>query len=259
MASKLQLISTDFDGTLFAEFENPPISGHFVSLIADLQKQGVKWMINTGRDMSSLMEALGRSHLPVQPDFLVLVEREIHCHNGVRYVGLADWNDQCVRDHQRVFGLLRPALPRLIRWIQERYPATIYEDPYSPFCLIASDNPNADVIHEHLNEFCHSIPDLVVMRNDIYMRLSHAAYNKGAALRELSRRLGFGAGSVLAAGDHLNDLPMLTPECARWLVVPSNAVPQVRDAVLRLGGHVSKKPCGHGVAEGIELALRKQQ
>ncbi len=44
----IQLISTDFDGTLFAEFENPPVPLKLQKLIGDLQAQGVIWVINTG-------------------------------------------------------------------------------------------------------------------------------------------------------------------------------------------------------------------
>ena len=64
----IQLISTDFDGTLFAEFESPPIPAPVHELIGELQSRGAKWIINTGRDMSSLMEALGRSGISVEPD-----------------------------------------------------------------------------------------------------------------------------------------------------------------------------------------------
>ena len=61
MNSPIKLLSTDFDGTLFAEFENPPIPMELQELIGRLQAGGAKWAINTGRDMSSLMEALGAS------------------------------------------------------------------------------------------------------------------------------------------------------------------------------------------------------
>ena len=61
MSLPIKLISTDFDGTLFAEFESPPIPEPVQKLIGDLQSRGAKWVINTGRDMSSLMEALARA------------------------------------------------------------------------------------------------------------------------------------------------------------------------------------------------------
>ena len=67
MSGPIKLISTDFDGTLFAEFENPPIPQVLQDLIADLQRNGAKWVINTGRDMSSLMEALGRAGIAIEP------------------------------------------------------------------------------------------------------------------------------------------------------------------------------------------------
>jgi len=76
MSLPIKLISTDFDGTIFAEFEHTPIPEKLQELIGDLQSRGAKWVINTGRDMSSLMEALGRSKISIEPDYLVLVERE---------------------------------------------------------------------------------------------------------------------------------------------------------------------------------------
>src|SRR5512141_72396 len=100
----IKLISTDFDGTLFAEFENPPIPESVQRWIGQLQRRGAKWVINTGRDMSSLMEALGRSGIAVEPDYLVLVEREIHRHHQSQYVGLEEWNTACQRAHAEVFG-----------------------------------------------------------------------------------------------------------------------------------------------------------
>ena len=70
MPLPFDILSTDFDGTLFAEFENPPVPHELQELIGELQAQGVSWVINTGRDMASLMESLGRSQLSIQPDFL---------------------------------------------------------------------------------------------------------------------------------------------------------------------------------------------
>lgn len=253
----LKLISTDFDGTLFAEFEMPPIPKSIEAMIADLQSQGVKWVINTGRDMSSLMESLARARVSIQPDYLVLVEREIYEHNGIRYVGLTDWNSACTRDHAELFTRVRPDVPMLNDWVKARFRATVYEDAYSPFCLIAGNNGDADAIHAYLDEYCREIPNLVVVRNDVYARFSHAGYNKGTALQELCRRLGLRAENVFAAGDHLNDLPMLTRDCARWLVAPANAVEPVKSALQREDGYVSERFQGEGVADGLRRVLRR--
>jgi hydroxymethylpyrimidine pyrophosphatase-like HAD family hydrolase len=256
MTPPIKLISTDFDGTLFAEFERPPIPSCVVSLIGDLQARGAKWVINTGRDMSSLMEALARAEVAIQPDFLVLVEREMFRHDGVRYAPVTEWNTACTRDHDELFARVRREVPELTDWVNAHFHATVYEDAYSPFCLIAGNNGDADLIHVRMTEFCARFEGLAVVRNDVYARFSHATYNKGTALAELTRRLGLSAGEVFAAGDHLNDLPMLDARFARWLAAPANAVPLVQATVREQQGFVSELNCGLGVAEGLDACLR---
>jgi len=205
----IKLISTDFDGTLFAEFENPPIPLRLQQLIGELQTRGAKWVINTGRDMSSLMEALARAHIVIKPDYLVLVEREIHCHSDTRYIGLAEWNAECHRAHEELFQRVRRDMQRLASWVNSRFDATVYEDAYSPFCLVAEDSSDADAIHAYMEDYCREVPNLQVVRNDVYARFAHIRYNKGTALAEVARLLGISPEQTFAAGDHLNDLPML--------------------------------------------------
>jgi len=258
MCSPIKLISTDFDGTLFAEFESPPIPQNLQQLIRELQAGGAKWIINTGRDMSSLMEALGRAGISIEPDYLVLVEREIHLHKDSQYLGLEDWNSACSRSHAELFARVQTDLPRIIAWINARFHARIYEDAYSPFCLIAGNNGDADAIHDYLTEYSRSIPHLAVVRNDVYARFSHQAYNKGTALAELTRRLGFTAEHVFAAGDHLNDLPMLSRLHARWLAAPGNAVEAIKETVRQQHGYVSELSHGNGVADAIKHYLEQE-
>src|SRR5207253_8798173 len=232
----IQLLSTDFDGTLFAEFENPPIPLELQEIIGELQRRGAKWVINTGRDMSSLMEALGRAGIEVEPDYLVLVEREIHLHQDSQYPGLEEWNNACAQAHAEVFAQVQADLPRIVNWINSRFHARIYEDAYSPFCLIAGNNGDANLIHEFLADYCRGVPHLTVVRNDVYARFSHEAYNKGTALAELSRRLGIKSEAIFAAGDHLNDIPMLSLNFAKLLAAPANAVEAVKTRVREQAG-----------------------
>ena len=255
MGLPIQIISTDFDGTFFAEFENPPVPEELQRLIGRLQEAGARWVINTGRDLSSLLEALARAHLRVRPDFLVVVERVIYVHEKAQYLGLEDWNHACAQAHAELFARVRADLPRLVAWVNERFDAAVYEDSYSPFCLVAENNGDADLIHDYLNAYCAQVPNLTVVRNDVYARFSHEAYSKGTALSEIARQLGVSRDHVLAAGDHLNDLPMLSREHARWLVAPSNAIESVKESVRRQGGFVSDQPHGCGVARGVEFFL----
>ena len=257
MSLPIALISTDFDGTLFAEFENPPVPGHLQDLIAGLQRQGVKWVINTGRELSSLFESMSRAHLRIKPDYLVVVEREIFVHRDSQYVELPEWNRDCDRAHEELFAQVRLDLPRLMDWVGENFAsATVYEDDWSPFCLIAEKPADAAIIHEYLDAYCQEVPHLTVVRNDVYARFSHEQFTKGTALREIARRLGISAEQTLAAGDHLNDLSMLSLDCARYLVTPSNAVDEVKEAVRRQAGYISPLAQGHGVADGVLHHLR---
>jgi hydroxymethylpyrimidine pyrophosphatase-like HAD family hydrolase len=256
MTPLIALISTDFDGTLFAEFENPPVPVELQQLIGDLQARGARWVINTGRDTSSLLECVARAHLSIRPDFLVVVEREIYRSEGARYLPVEPWNTACARDHAVLFAEIQPDLPRLFAWINGRFKASVYSDPYSPFCLIAENNQDADTIEAFLQDYCCTVPDLAIMRNDVYARFCHVAYSKGTALAELARRLQIPRERVLAAGDHLNDLPMLSRAVANWLVAPANAIEPVKTAVRNQGGFVSSLRHGLGVAEGIRFCLQ---
>ena len=58
--------------------------------------------------------------------------------------------------HAELFARVRPDLPRLVDWINARFHARIYEDPYSPLCLIAGNNGDMDRIHAYLEEYCQS-------------------------------------------------------------------------------------------------------
>jgi hydroxymethylpyrimidine pyrophosphatase-like HAD family hydrolase len=255
MSLPIQLISTDFDGTLHSGFESPPIPADIERVIGRLQKSGAKWVINTGRDLTSLMSELARSKLSVRPDFVVVVEREIYKLDESDVVSVEEWNRGCTDAHAELFKQVRPHMPEIEQWIRARYKAVVYEDAYSPFCLIADSTSDAETIHNYLSLYCERIDNLTVMRNDVYARFSHVAYNKGTAMAEIARRLGIAREQVFAAGDHLNDLPMLSKEYAGWLVCPGNAIPIVKDTVRRQDGYVSHESHGYGVARGLEHIL----
>src|ERR1035437_9948053 len=120
--------------------------------------------------MPGLMQALNDAQLKVHPDFLILVEREIHVRKDGKYAGLDDWNAECVRSHAELFARVQPDVPRLMEWVNARFQAKVYADDFSPFCFITGNNDDADSIHEYLNEYCRTVPNLVVVRNDVYAR-----------------------------------------------------------------------------------------
>ena len=254
----IKLISTDFDGTLHAEHEDPPVPHDLQELIASLQARGAKWVINTGRDLGSLMETLGRAHLRIKPDYVVVVEREIYCHIEARYTDHAEWNNRCRAVHAELFLRVNRDVPRLADWVNRRNRATVYSDAYSPFCIIADTNDEMDAIQEMMEAYCAEVPGLTVVRNDVYSRFSHVEFNKGTALAELGRLLGITPEETFAAGDHFNDIPMLAGSAAKCIVCPDNAIPPIKELVRRQNGYISHQPWGHGVARGLEFYLQKR-
>lgn len=256
-AKRMRLISTDFDGTLYAEYDPVPIARDAEALLIDFQQAGAVWAINTGRDLSSLIESMGRSGLKPRPDYLVVVEREIYKHDGAQYVPWENWNRECTRAHRELFARVRPGIPRLVTWMEQHFDVTLYEDPYSPLCVIASGLSQTDEIQEELERFAREIEGLAIVRNDVYIRFSHSDYNKGAALAAIAAHHGLGPDSIVAAGDHLNDIPMLQKNRAEMLIAPGNAVEEVKELVRSQGGYVSSQLCGQGLARGLEAWMEK--
>jgi len=250
------LISTDFDGTIFEEFETPSIAHEFERRIAWLQERGVKWVINTGRSYDSLMLSLEQADLSVTPNYLVLVEREIHIWKNGRFAGHDVWNEQCEDKHASLFELIRMDVRELSEWVRATFPGThVYSDAHSPMCVTARCNEESDAIQIRMQEYCETHPELVWVRNDVHSRFSHIEFSKGTALREIAERLDIPAERIFAAGDELNDLPMLRADVAGFLAAPANAVPEVREQVESEGGYVATRSFAAGVDEAIGRLL----
>src|SRR5262245_51463753 len=111
MAYPFRILSTDFDGTIHADHEDPPVSKRLQEMLAEMPSHGVTWVINTGRDLSSLMETLGRAQIGIWPDYVVTVEREIYCREDSQYIGVEEWNNRCTVAHQELFSRVRLDLP----------------------------------------------------------------------------------------------------------------------------------------------------
>ena len=77
----------------------------------------------------------------------------------------------------------------------------------------------------------------------------------GLPAGEIARQLDVSSDRVLAAGDHFNDLPMLSLKYARLLAAPANAVDAVKSVVHAQGGYVSRRTEGDGVVEAMKFYL----
>jgi len=154
MSLPIALISTDFDGTLFAEFENPPVPDHLQDLIADLQKPG-RQMGHPHGASSSLMDPwagpaadqAGFSRPRGTGDFV---------HEDSRISGDAGL-DQGIREPgSRPTCSYKSAwtLPAAVEWVEKNFAsATVYEDPVVAFCLIRKSRAR-EAITRYLRLYC---------------------------------------------------------------------------------------------------------
>jgi len=251
----IKLASTDFDGTLFCEFDEPPFPDELQEILTEFQAAGGTWVINTGRDLASLLEELARCHVTVQPDYVVAVEREIHVREGTQFKPHAKWNAECRSKHEKLTRDIQDDLPAMASWIRNHSRASVFSDLWSPLAVVATSNEEMDAIQERICLMTEHLGNIAWMRNDVYARICHADYSKGTALAELERMLSIGADEVFAIGDHLNDVAMLDSEVAGFIAAPGNSVPEVKEHVLAYGGRISEFSHGHAVAN--ELAWLK--
>lgn len=188
----------------------------------------------------------------VVPDFAIVVEREIYRFDAGEYEPVFPWYRQCRENHREVFQRFEANWPELMNWIHANASATLYQDKYSPFSVIADSVGDATKIHQRMEEEAESMDDIIYVHNSIYGRFAHAAYHKGSALRELGRVLNIGTDCVITAGDHFNDISMFDPSVARYWIAPSNAIETVAKRVSQHEfGYSARSPYGQGVLDGL--------
>ncbi|MCE0483266.1 MAG: HAD hydrolase family protein [Methylacidiphilales bacterium] len=249
LSSSLRMICTDYDGTI-TEPEHQPISFSFFERLAAWRRHGpVYWVINTGRTYENLRDDLIARKVPIWPDWIVALEREIWLVRDRRGVGWFEWNRRCELLHAQLFESVQPLWKLIEDYIIHHTQAQLVEDAGSPLGIIASCTEEADEISAYMTPLLEDWPTLTAVRNSIYFRFSHKFYHKGACLEAISSGLNVQPLQILAVGDHMNDLPMLDRRYARHLACPGNAVGEVKERVRSQGGYVAKASVAEGTVE----------
>ena len=249
LSTSLRLLCTDFDGTI-AERDYKPISPVFFERLMSWRKHGqLCWVINTGRTFESLQDDLIRRRVPIWPDWVVAMEREIWMVRDRRGIGWFEWNRKCELMHAQLWGMVKPLWKLIEDYIMRHSKAQLVEDAGSPLGIIASCEEEADEISAYITPLLKDWPMLVAVRNSIYFRFSHKFYHKGACLEAIANGMGVLPLQIMAVGDHLNDLPMLERRYAHHLACPANAVDEVKKKIHAQGGHVATSDVAEGTVE----------
>lgn len=251
----IRLLSLDFDGTVVDHASHAPVSRQFLDVLAELRAAGALWAINTGRALHHIVEGIEEFRLPVRPDFVLTAEREVfRPAAGGGWEDYGDWNRRCAEAHDALFAETRHFIEEMEAFVGKLASGEFIDDA-SGIGVCVGDPSEMALVLGRIREFAAGHPDFHYQQNNIWLRFCHADYSKGTALAELSRLLGIGPEQIFAAGDHLNDLPMLDGLHARWTACPGNAVPEVKRAVEASGGYLARGVCSLGVAEALRHYL----
>src|SRR6266700_2243880 len=253
MSSRIQLLSTDFDGTLVSHAGEPPLDRECMESIRELQDAGAIWAINTGCSVDLLETGLANFEFQMRPDFILTTERDVFRPdgNGDKWEPFGDWNDRCARDHAELFSSAQPVLAEVIDYVTQETKARLIYDSDRLEGLAVENEEEMEHIARFIEQARAAHPKFDYQRNGIYLRFCHADYHKGAALAELARLIELPRDNIFAAGDHHNDISMLDGKVAAMPSCPANAIAEVQSAVRGGGDYVAQQEHGAGVYEAL--------
>src|SRR3954467_12041133 len=258
MASRIRLLSTDFDGTLVAHGSDPVLDRGCMEEIETLQENGVLWAINTGRSVDLLESGLSDFEFPIHPDFILTSERDIFrpsSNGGKKWEPFGDWNERVARKHAELFHSAESVLAEVVDFVTQKTKARLLYHSGALEGLVAESEEELERVTQFIDRARANQPKFHYQRNTVYLRFCHADYHKGAALAELSRLLEIPREKIFAAGDHHNDVSMLDGRFAKYPACPANAIPEVKEAVRSASGYVAAKYHGAGVHEALTQFL----
>ncbi|MEO8439992.1 MAG: hypothetical protein ABI540_07190, partial [Spartobacteria bacterium] len=187
MPSPIKLISTDFDGTLVSHASDPVFDRACMELIAELQRDGAIWAINTGRSVGLLEEGLEDFGFPLLPDFILTSERDVFRPAPSGWEPYGDWNARCAEAHAELYQSASSVLAEVVDYVSHQTKARVVYEANAPAGLIASSEEEMDRLTKFIDQAKAQEPKFHYQRNTIYLRFCHADYHKGTALEELSR------------------------------------------------------------------------
>ncbi|MCP4848805.1 MAG: HAD family phosphatase [Verrucomicrobiaceae bacterium] len=248
------LLCFDFDGTFIDPSSPSLIDPSLKQALDEMRQRGALFVINTGRSLFDAVTGINQSGLRDFPDYLITCEREIHEPNAFRrWIDLGNWNKHCRKDHEKLFHKHRKLLQKITDFVEKESNANWIAEPEEPAGIIASNNGEMDDLCTFIDKAIlnDGAIQLSYERNSIYLRFSHALYNKGSALKEIGRKLKIKPSSTFAIGDNYNDLTMLQENVASMISCPGNSIPEIKEEITKRGGYVARESCGAGVAEAI--------
>ncbi len=243
------LVALDYDGTLRCP-SGTPVSPAFLEMMQQWRPYGLRWGINTGRNMPYLLGELLPA-LPALPDFLCTCERYVHMADAQGYLRAARLhNRRCLADNLSLRASCLPRVQETMEQFRRSRPDLLWEYAADdPLSIEAADSATMEEMIPTLQQLVAHLPGAAIQRAERYLRFSDARHDKGSALAYIARAWRVPADRMAIMGDGQNDLGAfeLFPDAFR--AAPATAHPEVTAYLRARGGYISSTP-------GVEEALR---
>ncbi len=242
------LISLDFDGTLRSKIGDP-ISKDFFELMQELRPLGVRWGINTGRNLPELIHEIGPC-LHHMPDFICTCERYAYFTDEQGIVRPAVENNKRCEEHNKALrtqhlDAVRAGLSQMGMLHPD---VTWRKDALDEFSVIAADESSMDELFPFMQDLCAKLEGFSLQRAGRYVRFSDARYNKGTALDCVVEAWNLRDEQLFIMGDGHNDISAFKHYPKAFNACPLNAHQEVLDYAQAHGVYHSPEK---GVLEAI--------
>ena len=238
------LLALDYDGTLrSADLDSPaPIDPGFFGLMLRLRNLGVRWGVNTGRDLPYFWEDFSQDS-PFLPDFICTCERYVYMADDEgRLQPAAEHNEQAQLATLELRNALTAPYGEFMNALRHRYPTLLWRFSHAdPLSIEAEDVDTMNILADLIGPFLNAWDNVAMQRAGRYMRLSDARFNKGTALQYVAARWNVAQDHVAMVGDGHNDLDMFRAFPGGFCAAPGEAHPEVLDFLQAHGGFIAPR------------------
>lgn len=234
----IKLVVTDLDGTLLDNNKN--INPGFWELYPKMVDKGIMFSIASGRQIFNLEETFA----PIAEKTLFIAEngtyvryqgKDLHINpmdkaSTTGFISLA----RKITDAYMVLCCKNAAYienkkPSFVKEVAKYYSKVVFTDDLTfvddtilKLAIFNADNAEVN-IYPHFKHLSEKFK--VVVSGNQWMDISHISANKGSAIEQIRKKLGFKRDEIMAFGDFLNDYEMM--EVAGHSYAMKNAHPEI--------------------------------
>lgn len=246
------LLAMDYDGTLrAADLDEPaPIDPGFFGLMQRLRNRGVRWGVNTGRDLPYFLEDY-MEVAPFLPDFICTCEKYVYMADEEgRLQPLEEHNEQADAATRELRDNVTAPYHTFMEALKHRFTNLHWRfSVHDPLSIEAEDVDTMDHLTDLIAPFLGDWEHVVMQRAGRYMRLSDVRHNKGTALRCVAERWNVPDECVAMVGDGHNDLDMFRAFPGGFCAAPGEAHPEVLEFLEAHGGYITPR---NGVMQALQ-------